>query len=535
MESMSQKARMGTEQNQNAVNYVVNLITSLLGGVQVTVNRNESLNYSFYIVEHDLKISFGRSTMDDYQSLFESKQKGDQFQGLQNFIRFLIYVALGKPGLIPKFSVARELLAERRDWLKDIRVRLEKQKQLYEIFYEGLKILAEFIRDISNKYAISSDEIRKEQEDINHLIAFYEQNHHFNDGGVSEETLGYFKAAAVCLILKKEKEKETIPFPRGVKAKDVEIYSIVEELRKDQFPQIKMPACINDYAEFVTSGSAREEIVEPREGLIFVACGQSADEEKRLGSRIKEHLKDKYGLNAFLAESVNDLEALNSHIFRNLGNCTGLIAILHKRGQGKHDTSVWINQEVGIIAFLKSTGKQIPSLVLYQNDAAVEGLIKYTIANPPTFGSDDEAVLIIERWVADQNFKYAKKLPEIDVILTEKRGRFGSTQGGGRQGYYNVKYALTFRIRNKSDVNVCLEDIKVDHSVLGAGILDKTNPRLSRLPLNVGPRMTEEVNLCINFPNEVDPEKVEEEMPLQFYLEFADRTIEADIVGYFQK
>lgn len=150
------------------------------------------------------------------------------------------------------------------------------------------------------------------------------------------------------------------------------------------------------------------------------------------------------------------MEALNSHIFRNLGNCTGLIAILHKRGQGKHDTSVWINQEVSIIAYLKSTGKEIPSLILYQSDAVVEGLIKYTIANPPTFGSDDEAVSLIEKWIASQNFAYAKKLPEIDVILREKRGHFGATQGSGRKGFYNVKYALAFRIRNKSDVNVCL-------------------------------------------------------------------------------
>lgn len=98
---------------------------------------------------------------------------------------------------------------------------------------------------------------------------------------------------------------------------------------------------------------------------------------------------------------------------------------------------------------------------------------------------------------------------------------------------------LNMRLRSESGIKAMLmyvfEDIKIDSEVLGAGVLDKSNPRLSRLPLNIGSRMTEEVNLCIDFPNEVAPEKADEEIPLQFYLEFADRTIEIDVEGYFPK
>lgn len=524
------------DKHQNAINYVIKLIKSLDSTAEIEVTQPGSYQYSFCIdiKGQRLEIIFNGSRMDDFEYEITKDKGTDRYYASEGFIKFQVYAVLGQAGVISNFDISAEILNEKRDWLQNYSAKFEKPAWLYEIFYQGLKKLSIFLAGLVRKYKSLPEEIKKEQEDINHLIEWHDKHHRFNDNGISASTLGYFKAAAVCVILDKENERELIAPPRILKAKDKEIYSIVSEMRENPFPQIKMPDCIYDYAEYVRAEKNNKESEKlPTKELVFVACGQSTPREKALGVQVKDLLK-KHNIDSFLAETANDLESLNSHIFKNLTNCTGFIAILHKRDPGKYNTSVWINQEVGIVAFLRSSGKRIPSLVLYQEGADVQGLIKYTIANPSTFKTDSQALSRIEDWVKQQNFDYVNKFPEIDIILKEKRKQFGSISGGRRNGYHNIRYELSFRVRNKSDVNVCLEDIKIDNEILGVGALDKTNFRLIGPPFNIGPRMTEKVNLCINFPNVVGLEKAGKDITLQFYLEFADRTIEVGTIGYFK-
>lgn len=396
---------MNSSENKNAVNYVISKIHSLLGGVEVILTQKHSLNYTFHIPSHKLEIIFGRATMEDFQVAIEKYRNSDQYQALENFINFRIYITLGQTGLIPKFLVAHEFLKEKRDWLQNYNGELDKSKWLYETFNEGLKMLSAFLDDLVAKYEVTSDGIHQEQEDIKQLVDFYENEHHFTERRVSVNNLGYFKAAAVCVLLRKEKEKKSIVIPRILQTKDQEIYKIVTELRKKPFPQIKMPDCIYDYAEHVkTEANDSEGAKVPTRDLVFIACGQSTPREKTLGVRVKALFK-KNKIDSFLAETANDLESLNTHIFKNLADCTSFLAILHKRDKNKHNTSVWINQEVAVAAYLRSTGRVIPSLVLYEENTIIEGLIKYTIANPPTFKSDDEALSKIEEWIKRQTFK----------------------------------------------------------------------------------------------------------------------------------
>jgi|GEM_PF-1542608 hypothetical protein len=62
------------------------------------------------------------------------------------------------------------------------------------------------------------------------------------------ENLSYLKAAAVCVIMEKEKAKQEADIPRIRKALDAEIYSIVSGIRDDPFRDIKLPEAIHDYA-----------------------------------------------------------------------------------------------------------------------------------------------------------------------------------------------------------------------------------------------------------------------------------------------
>lgn len=526
------------DKHKNAINYVIKLIKSLDPMAEVGINQLRPYQYSFCIdiKGKQIEIIFNRTAMDDFEYEITENQGTDRYYASEGFIKFQVYMALGQVGAISDFDISAEILNEKREWLANVSMRLDLDDRVYKVFYEGLLKLSDFLNELLKEYTGEFPEIKKDIDYISDLIGYYKEKKDFTERGANEKSLGYLKAAAVCEILELEKEKKRARVSSVLKEMDKKIYSIVAQLRKGSFLQIKMPTCIYDYAEYLKSeGNTTEEIVEPKEILLFIACGQSTEQEKEIGSKVNNCLKNKYGLNVFLAESANDLESLNSHIFRNLANCTGFIAILHKRNFGKYDTSVWINQEVGIVAFLRSTGKHIPSLVLYQEGSDMQGLIKYTIANSPTFKTDSEALSKIEDWIKEQNFECVSKLPEIDIILKEKRGQFGSASGGGRTGYGEVKYALSFRVRNKSDVNVCLENIKIDNEIIGSGTLDKTNPRLTHLPFNIGSRMTEEINLLIEFSKGVSFEKAKEDIVLQLYFEFADRTIEIECVGYFKR
>lgn len=163
-------------------------------------------------------------------------------------------------------------------------------------------------------------------------------------------------------------------------------------------------------------------------GLIFIACGQLTDREKTLGLSIEKLLK-KYNVDTFFAEIAHDLEDLNSHIFKNIDSGTGFVAILHRRNKidgSKFDTSVWINQEIAIAAFLKFKGKEIPSLILLEEGAEQEGLIKYTIANPLQFKSDEEALSIIDTWAKEKDFKPKKSSTETSnswILEARERAR----------------------------------------------------------------------------------------------------------------
>jgi hypothetical protein len=518
------------DKHENAIGYIVRLIKSLDPSAVVEVIEPKPYQYGFHIdiKGQYLRIIFGRSTMDDFENSIVTEKGSDRYRAVEGFVKYQIYIELGKMGLIPDFDISAEILNEKRDWLQQYNVRFEKSTWLYEIFYHGLKELHSFLGGLTKQYKTLPEEIVAEQGDIAHLIEYYDKNHNFNDSGVSVSSLGYFKAAAVCVLLNKEKDRRLTKIPRILKAIDEEIYKIVFEIREGPFPQIKMPACIYDYVEHLKSERTTSA---PTKDLVFIACGQSTSREKNLGTEVSALLR-RYNIPSFLAETANDLESLNSHIFKNLSDCTGFIAILHRRPEGRYDTSVWINQEVAIAAYLRSLGKTIPSLVLYEEGTAVEGLIRYTIANPPTFKSDEEALSKIEEWIKHQDFKYVEKMPEFDLMIDGERKHFGASSGGGSVGYHDIKYALSFRIRNKSDVNICLENVEMEAELLGKGTLDKTNPRLSRLPFNVGPRVTEELNICLKFQNGLELNMKGKDIKLCVRFEFADRVITKDVIGY---
>lgn len=408
--------------NENAIKYIEEFINGLDNEfVAVSKHSEGSLDYDFYAVkstDYAVKITFGRDIIEDFEVAIKKHAGTNYFYTLENNIKFKIYIALGKEGFLPKFDISSVILNERRDWPERYEAKIELEKSVYETLYRGLRKLSDFLNRTIRKHkgqGLELKEIKEEKKYIDDLIAYYEKHSSFEEGRASAKSLSFLKAAIVCDIIDKEsiKRREDIS-PRVLKEIDGTVYSSIEILRKVPFLEVRLPDSIREYAAESRKEHPRDLEIEvhddiiakERKGLIFVACGQVTPEEIKLGGRVKSLLK-KNNTEVFLAETANDLRDLNFHIFKNLSDCIGFIAILHKRHKlnGLYDTSVWINQEIAIAAYLRSRqGKEIPSLILYEEGTEKEGLIKYTIANPPTFKSGEEALSKIDEWIKDKNF-----------------------------------------------------------------------------------------------------------------------------------
>lgn len=541
--------------NEKAIKFIREFISTLDEGLIVFFNQpTGSLLYDF-VVEcqgQSIKITFGRDIIEDFESAIEKYPGTDYYYTLESTIKFRIYITLGQEGLLSRFNISSEILNERRDWPKDYSAKVKLEKYVYEILYRGLKKSDIFLSQALKKYkaqGLELKEIEEEKEDIVQLMAHYEKCSSFDEDKASTRSLGFLKAAIICDIIDKENIKRQGNIPcRVLKEIDRTVYSIVAILRKEPFLEVELPEFIREYAtenkkespgdltvkvfDNVTTKDKKED-----KGLIFIACGQLTAEEIELGGQVR-NLLEEYGIDVFLAEAANDLTDLNSHIFKNLNDCTGFIAILHKRNKlnGQYDTSVWINQEVAIAAYLRSQqSKEIPSLILYEDCAEKEGLIRYTIANPPTFNSNGEALSKIEKWIKSQNFSYKKRSPEIDIDLSRAYKKMGHSSGPKANGYYDISYALLFRIRNKGDINICLEDVRVENDLLGRGKIRTDHPRLTRLPHNVEAHKVSEVQLGISFPNTINLDKIDDNFDLKIDFDFGEQVITKELTVSFQK
>jgi len=540
--------------NTKSIHYIKELIKKLDDKLVVSDIQSEaSLNYNFCVESQGQRvvIIFGRDIIEDFEIAIEKYAGTDYYYTLENTIKFRIYIALGQEGLLPRFDISSEMLNERRDWPKNYSAKVRLEKSVYEILYRGLKKSDIFLNGTLKNYkaqGLELKEIEEEKEAVIYLMAHYAKNNSFDEENASARNLGFLKAAAVYDIIDKEniKRQGGIP-PRVLKEIDRTIYSTVAILRKEPFLEVKLPEFIREYAAENKEKSPKDLAInihddvvikdkKEHKGLIFIACGQVTPEEIELGGKVR-NLLEEHGIDVFLAEAANDLVDLNSHIFKNLNECTGFIAILHKRHKlnGTYDTSVWINQEVAIVAYLRSQqSKEIPSLILYEENAEEEGLIKYTIANPPTFGSNEEALLKIEKWIKSQNVNYKNKFPEIDIDLSKAHKTMGYTSGGGSNGYHDISYHLLFRIRNKRDINICLEDVRVENDLLGNAKIRTDLHNVTRLPHNVEAHKVSEVQLGIIFPNTISLDKKDNKFDLKIDFDFGEQTITKEAVTSFK-
>ena len=160
--------------------------------------------------------------------------------------------------------------------------------------------------------------------------------------------------------------------------------------------------------------------------LIFVSCGQLREDEKCLGQRIKAEIDGTLGFKAYFADTVQDLSSLSSHVFDALRRSSGAVIVLHPRGEvcnaeGKVlgiRSSVWINQEVALLAYRQFFEKRkIPILAFRDPALVLEGAMTSFIVNPKSSVDEDTVLAEVRRWLTEEAITGAKD--EADVFQSK--------------------------------------------------------------------------------------------------------------------
>ncbi len=166
-------------------------------------------------------------------------------------------------------------------------------------------------------------------------------------------------------------------------------------------------------------------------GIIFISCGQRTHEERQLGSAIEDLVRQLTPFDPYFAEYQHTLDGLVNNIFAALNKATGLIAIMHRRGnvdfrdtarnveRGISRASVWVEQELAITAFLEHiSARKIYVEAFAQKGINREGVREQLLLNPTVFETSDEVLdrlrQILPKWGP------AAAQSEVEIKLTSQ-------------------------------------------------------------------------------------------------------------------
>jgi hypothetical protein len=238
--------------------------------------------------------------------------------------------------------------------------------------------------------------------------------------------------------------------------------------------------------------------------IVFIACGQLTKKELRLGKKLENLVNSKSGLKAFLAETVNDPQGLTTLIFENLSKCVGFIGILHNRKSNKRNTSrfgsLWINQEIGILAYKRSQKKEpIPYKVFIEKGLEIEGVLRYIGGRPEKFITDDVVVENVNNWLmnlnvqtADENISVQEKTKITVYRIIQQNHKLASIYNAGPEDIEDFKVKLSYTRSGVGDI----ED-EERHE-----FLNETANVLMDSPLDRNVLKRGETILLVNFPSQ---------------------------------
>jgi hypothetical protein len=138
----------------------------------------------------------------------------------------------------------------------------------------------------------------------------------------------------------------------------------------------------------------------PERSIVFISCGQVAEEEKQLGKDICRLVREATPFEPYFAENQSGLEAVTRNILGNLDKSVGLVAVMHPRGRVTSHTgnqhvraSVWVEQEIAIAAYMTQIlGRRLNVAAYEHATIRREGIREQLILNPKSFQSSTEVL-----------------------------------------------------------------------------------------------------------------------------------------------
>ncbi|MCK9603419.1 MAG: toll/interleukin-1 receptor domain-containing protein [Candidatus Omnitrophica bacterium] len=343
------------ENTIKAIAYIENFLHNLLPYTEMEFKQIDNFHWRVFLKNKSKEavINFDRDRINDFEEAIQKYDGTDYFYGLQSDINFRIYIPLGKAGMINDFDIVSALIEERRDWIEAKPNNITQNTfsaQLTEAFFRGLKRLKEYLEDIIRKYGDGYEEIKKDRDDIDNILNWYDKNKSFICDGVNIRNLSLLKASLISEIIDKIKQKQVANVPQRVLDKiEHDIYALVEESRKPIFLNIKPPLCIAEYRSVVMpkkQAAIKDISYENKTLKVFISY---STKNKTIAGRVKTIL-ERYDIESFLAhEDINITEEWKKRIMLELREANVFIAILSK----DFKDSDWSPQESGM-AYLKN-------------------------------------------------------------------------------------------------------------------------------------------------------------------------------------
>lgn len=366
---------------ENSIEYIHNFIKSLIPTATIRLNRVHNIEFYFIVdVENSIiEIYFDRGLLDDFGVALKQYRDTNYFHTIENRIKFKIYILLGEKGFLTNLNISTVLLIEKGEWLKQYKVDVAFDKKFCEILYEGLRLLSISL-DLILSTGLELDEIRKEKEIIDDLINYYKNNKHFTSSEAGIQSLAFLKAAAVCVILEREKTKAETAIPRLKKGYDKEIYSIVQEIRREPFRDIKLPECVYEYAIQQKETEQEKASVRKIQTIIKERDKKLDQLLEKLHPRLKNRREGAWL--AFrsdnpdrLSQAANSMVELLDKVISQVCKDTQLAVYLQKK-YDTHEETKWVDATRKWISETKSNLQRVKHHEDYKHVLLTEELLK---------------------------------------------------------------------------------------------------------------------------------------------------------------
>jgi len=175
-------------------------------------------------------------------------------------------------------------------------------------------------------------------------------------------------------------------------------------------------------------------------GKVFISCGQRPPREKNIAEKVGKLIKDKFGLDYYLAFKIQGLEDIMK-ITEELCSCDYYLFIDFMR-KDKNDLpcSLFTHQELALAHHLR-----FQEVIAFQEKGApLEGFLRYIQANPEKFKNEKELLEKIEQAIRTRgwNSQYSRNLAISEVT------RIGPLSYGDHTGSY-FEWVWDIKVENR--------------------------------------------------------------------------------------